>query len=335
MMKSYYIRFARSKGYKGMCRVVYRMLGGLCSVLESIPRGSDVAFVGHDWKDCDFLGVVALDEIASQYDHRPSILDTGVSHPVTKAMISALGIRLQDKIIPGSYFILADNQGPNCALYRDGSIPKDRIIGIIDHHVTSKGASAPHKDVRDTGAVSTILAEYFIESGSKKDTDKAYAALALGIFSDTKSLKMGAKDADMAMYEHCMRNADRAIVRSVLETPITNQWHRYITSACTAAEKLNGYLIASVGSIKPGDRDVIPMAADEVLRLMPDETVFVGGTYAGVLDVSIRTNNGFRFDVLERAFPTANVGGRKGCGRMMLPSYHRSDVVDYLKRRLV
>ncbi|MDE6889111.1 MAG: DHH family phosphoesterase [Eubacterium sp.] len=80
-------------------------------------------------------------------------------------------------------------------------------VACIDHHPTYFECVYQYRDIRKTGACSTLIAEYFYKTNTPMDASVA-AALAYGIKMDTADFIRGVTDLDLDMFTYVYKRAD-------------------------------------------------------------------------------------------------------------------------------
>lgn len=93
-------------------------------------------------------------------------------------------------------------------------------VACIDHHPTFFECKYQYRDIRNTGACSTLIAQYFYETDTPMNPSVA-AALAYGIKIDTADFIRGVTELDLDMFSYVYKRADvhkiRTMYHDVLE----------------------------------------------------------------------------------------------------------------------
>lgn len=93
-------------------------------------------------------------------------------------------------------------------------------VACIDHHPTFTDCEYAYKDIRITGACSSIIASYYYDTDTKMDSNIA-AALLYGIKMDTSDFSRGVTDLDIDMFGYLYKQADKekfnAMLKNVME----------------------------------------------------------------------------------------------------------------------
>lgn len=84
-------------------------------------------------------------------------------------------------------------------------------VACIDHHPTMKECEYKYKDVRITGACSSLIAEYYFDNGIVPEKNVA-SALVYGIKMDTADFSRGVTQFDVDMYARLFQYADNEIL---------------------------------------------------------------------------------------------------------------------------
>lgn len=87
-------------------------------------------------------------------------------------------------------------------------------VACIDHHPTYIPCEYAYSDVRITGACASIIAEYFMSTGTPIDEVTA-AALAYGIKMDTADFIRGVTDLDIDMFAYVYKRADTELIKTM------------------------------------------------------------------------------------------------------------------------
>lgn len=87
-------------------------------------------------------------------------------------------------------------------------------VACIDHHPTTIPCVYKYSDIRICGACSSIVASYFVESGTVLDTNTA-TTLLYGIKMDTDSFNRGVTDFDIEMFSYLHKLSDNQKIISM------------------------------------------------------------------------------------------------------------------------
>lgn len=80
-------------------------------------------------------------------------------------------------------------------------------VACVDHHPTFTPIEYRYRDIRITGSCSTLIAEYYKESGYEPDCDTA-TALLYGLKMDTLQFTRGVTDLDIQMFRFLFNYCD-------------------------------------------------------------------------------------------------------------------------------
>lgn len=133
----------------------------------------------------------------------------------TKKMFDVFGIQAKSKdeiedMGEDDYIVVVDAQKWNANL-------TDFIgdeVACIDHHPTFKECEYRYKDVRLVGACSSIVADYFRQTGVEPAPNVA-AALAYGIKMDTADFTRGAYPFDAEIFSFLFEKADAHLINDM------------------------------------------------------------------------------------------------------------------------
>ncbi|MBQ3545419.1 MAG: DHH family phosphoesterase [Lachnospiraceae bacterium] len=182
------------------------------------------------------------------------------------------------------YIVTIDGQKYN-SNFTD--LPGDEVA-CIDHHPTYIECEYKYKDVRITGACSSIIAEYFYESNTPIDENTA-SALVYGLRMDTASLTRGVSTLDIEMFSYLYKYADNDKIMNfyinVMEMSDLKAYGAAIENVC---------VIDGVGfaHIPFGCNDaLIAMISDFILSLNEVNTCIVYADRDGGYKLSVRSMN--------------------------------------------
>lgn len=178
--------------------------------LPEILAGSRVFIQTHDFPDPDAIasayGLQYLLRgcgIEAQLCCRGGIERASMAH-----IIRTYDIRLQEQshireMDERDKIVLVDGQKFNANMM---DLPGDEVA-CIDHHPTFAACEYQYKDIRQVGACSSIIAEYFLRGGVPLDTATA-TILLYGLQVDTDSMTRGVAELDLEMFSFLYRLAD-------------------------------------------------------------------------------------------------------------------------------
>lgn len=314
------------------------------------------ALIGHKEKGAKTLGIelqhvpdpdamacgLFLYRIAEQMGYEPTITHGGpLAHPQNVVFVKRLGLesmmRQHDAIDPESFdaFAFVDHSGATSEWYREGKIPEDKLVALIDHHDLEKEPpKATFIDRRAVGAASSILAEYLQEMDIDDELRRQLAtALVIGIRSDTSILSKNTTRFDDAMHGYLRDHADLDKVQQIERIDWPSNWMSLYGRAIRDRKRVNGVCVASVGWLDPRERDVIAMTADQLLSEQGVQTAYVVGLHK-IIDVSVRTRDPtFNFEKLAESFPEGSSGGKEGAGGVQIENPFYESYVSSDKER--
>ena len=178
--------------------------------LVELLRGHKNYIQTHNYPDPDAVAsAFGLQYFLKQHGVSSQICYDGkVEKLSTRKMFEVFGIDVlaADKIkdmTEEDYIVAVDSQKYNANL-------TDLIgdeVACIDHHPTFIECSYEYRDIRKTGACSTLIAQYFYETDTPMSASVA-AALAYGIKIDTADFIRGVTDLDLDMFSYVYKLAD-------------------------------------------------------------------------------------------------------------------------------
>jgi nanoRNase/pAp phosphatase (c-di-AMP/oligoRNAs hydrolase) len=290
--------------------------------------------VVHDNPDSDaFASALCLKSMAESLGKEADILYYGmIGHHETRAFVNLLDIPLIHIMngVMNKYSIIAlvDCSTPG----KNNSLPTDtRVNIVIDHHPLPEGTeiNADIVDIRpDVGAASTMMARYVRELDFELSSNLA-TALLYGIRTDTNEFKRNTSSADLTAAAYLYGYVDKDLLAQI-ETPSMSAEAMDVLGVAIRNKKIEGsYLISNVGFIH--DRDVLPQAADYLLKLEGVATVLVFGITEDRIVLSarskdIRINIG---DIVQKAFgEIGSAGGHQKTAAAQIPLGMYSGVKD-------
>lgn len=279
--------------------------GSFAIVLQDNPDPDALASGLAFQRICEHLGVKGVMYYGGRIGHQENrafvnLLELELHHLGKKDDVADIvrrhgRIALVEAVIPG----------------KNNSLPLDVTPHVVfDHHqVAEADIKAEFADVRSgVGATSTILTRYLQQMNVKVDAGLA-VALLYGIRTDTRSFTRGATAEDMAAATFLSPYADMELLDKIETPPLSGETVEVLGRAIRNRAVYGSYLLSNVELIN--DRDVLPQAADFLLRLEGVSTVLVFGIVEDVIHLSARSND-VRVnlgEVLEKAFGKQQAGG--------------------------
>ncbi|MFW6153431.1 MAG: DHH family phosphoesterase [Halobacteriota archaeon] len=203
-------------------------------------------------------------------------------------------------------------------------------IAVIDHH-DEIPIDAAFLDARpDYGACSTILTEYLRdlraherrENGQALLDTKLATALAYGIHTDTNNLTRGATFKEFEAFKFLYPMIDDGLLDRIANPSVEAGMLDSKARAIQNRIVRDCYCVSDMGSVEAAD--VVPMAADELLRLEGIESAVAIGDYDGMLYVSGRSIDdrvhiGTALERVVEKIPGASAGGHARMGGAQSP----------------
>ncbi len=208
-----------------------------------------------------------------------------------RAMVRELGIRLRriEALDPDDFdgVVLVDTQ-PGA---RNHSSPAPLpVLACIDHHARLPcDEPVPWLDVRPDGeCTATIVLGYLRARGVEIS-----AALATGILyalkTDTRDLSRGASDEDLAAWSHVAPLADMRALGRIVNPPLNARYFRMLRQALRVARLHGRAVVLWLGPLDYPD--LVAEIADLFVRAKGQSWCLCGGSYQGVLRLSLRTED--------------------------------------------
>ncbi len=278
----------------------------IAEVLEA-HRGERHIIVIQDYPDPDAISSACAHQlISTAFEIETEIVYSGkISHQQNIALVRLLGIPLTEfseslelEAFDGAVFV--DTQGTTAegivqALEAAGAPP----LIVVDHHEKQDRLKPEFSDIRHTGAVATIYAEY-LQQGlveldkSKQDHVTVATALMHGVMTDTANYTLAdAEDFTAVAFLSRFRDAD--LLGQITRQARSKRVMEIIRQALGDRVTVENYSIAGIGYLRAEDRDGIPQAADFLLSEENVHTAIVYGIVVGddqdeVLIGSLRTS---------------------------------------------
>ncbi len=254
--------------------------------------GKRQLIVLHAFPDPDAIAsAYAFQLICNQYEIESDIVYAGeISHQQNIALVKLLGIEMVKfgegfQIDQYDFAVFLDTQGVNAEPITSLVDDKLPICVVIDHHEPQDRISAEFTDIAPAGSVSTKLTTY-IEAGllnmshESKSHQIAATALMHGIISDTRNF-LAADEKDFHAAGFLSQFADTETLRQIQTQARSKQTMEIIHEALGNRVTVEGYSIAGVGYLRPGDRDAVPQSADFLLTEANMHTAIVYGIVRG------------------------------------------------------
>lgn len=180
--------------------------------LVELCRGHKVYIQTHNFPDPDAIASAYGVQRLLQMYHVPSELcyDGRIDKLSASKLLDMFGIHMlpyesmRPNMREDDYIICVDSQK------HSGNIT-DFVgdeVACIDHHPTFVQTEYQYRDIRITGACSTLVAEYYKTLGHEPDLDVA-TALLYGLKMDTLQFTRGVTELDIKMFEFLFSRCDQ------------------------------------------------------------------------------------------------------------------------------
>jgi nanoRNase/pAp phosphatase (c-di-AMP/oligoRNAs hydrolase) len=260
----------------------------ISEVLEK-HRGERHLIVLHEYPDPDAIASgYAHRIISAAFDIETNILYAGtISHPQNRALVRALDASLvpySEGFDFSSYHaaVFVDHQGTTVGeIVERLDAAGVKLLLVVDHHEIQDQYRFEFSDVRKTGSVSTIYAEYLRKGAidlDKSNRNHVVMATALmhGILTDTGSF-VRATDEDFEAAAYLSGFRDSELLQLIMSQARSKQVMDIIRRALKNRMNVENYSIAGVGYLRAEDRDAIPETVDFLLTEENVHTAIVYG----------------------------------------------------------
>ncbi|WP_226010275.1 DHH family phosphoesterase [Halomicrobium salinisoli] len=252
--------------------------------------GDRLAVVTHDNPDPDAIAsAVALARIAESVGCEPDICYYGeITHQENRAFVNVLDFDLRELAVGGDLseydgFALVDHSR---AGVNDQLPPETPIDVVIDHHPPRVPVEARFVDLRsDVGATSTLLTDYFRQSGPLIDETIA-TGLLFGISVDTREFRREVSPEDFEAAAYLLPHADLSVLQRIEDPSMSADTLDTIARAIRNRTREGSVLLSCIGELT--DRDALAQAADRLLDLEEVNTTLVYGVKKGTIYASAR-----------------------------------------------
>ena len=294
-----------------------------------------VAIITQHTPDPDAIGsALGLQWVLeTKYGLLSSIFCAGdVSHPQNHTALNVLDIRLNGI---GDF----DDHEYDTVVVVD-TVPQntgfedlvDTFHAVFDHHKFD--IELDLVDIRSTGACCSIIWDYLNHFGVEYDSERGIivaTALLFGLRNDTDDLlSEDTGELDMKAHSDLMSRIDHKKLQDIIRFPYPS--YQYDLKAKAFGNKVvhDSVLISSLGILSSKRRDVLPIIADEFIRMEGVETVIVFAIIEDRVEASVRSRNASInvHDFCQRIFGEDYAGGKHGQGGAKVPLgflYSQSD----------
>jgi nanoRNase/pAp phosphatase (c-di-AMP/oligoRNAs hydrolase) len=285
---------------------VQSKIATLVPLLVDAPRG--VLIQTHDIPDPDaiasafglqillsILGVesrIVHEQAFEKVDARRMVELLGVELSIASESIMCDGL---DRVV------VVDAQNGNANIVHLDCV----TIAAIDHHPLRNDAAYMYKDIRpEVGACSSIIAEYFFESGNDP-TPLAATALYYGILVDTDNMTRGVSDLDAEMFYRLRKYVDLAVIQKLRSSQITLH---DLAMYARAFDTVETYARMGFITLEDADTSLVGSASDIVLSVDEVDVSVAHSIRGDGVRISVRSSDrGIPADDLVRAL-TAGIG---------------------------
>ena len=300
----------------------------------------------HNFPDPDAIAsAFGLSELLRRHGISSSICYKGkIERYSTNGFVQRLGIELTDlntiDMNPEDEVILVDSQKGNSNIV---DAPGNEII-CIDHHPSFDDVNVVNyrfSDIRpDVGSCSSIIAQYYRDSGEKIDKRVA-TALFMGIKSDTMGLSRGVSQVDVDMCQWLFGESDLSIIQSLEHCSLKFDDLKAYANAINSIQVFDNVSFANTGYDCP--EALIATISDFMLDIIEvdfsvvysvkDEGIRLSVRSMGVMDAGRITNLALR--------GIGSGGGHASMAGGFVPFWEKSDnintgsVIGMLKERFL
>jgi len=288
----------------------------------------EIPIITHNYPDPDAISsALGMVQILKLLGLKPGgIYYTGeISHPQNKSLVTVFNITLINyEKIPfesGVKAVCVDISNVGEGTNQTG-ITDVNIKAVVDHH-KSKAIKGAISDIRHVGSCASIIWSLLTDLNFDFSSDEGCqlaTALLVGLKTDTQDLTSEtAESLDFEAQQHLIKYIDRQKFVSIINYPLPEYYFELKQRANEVKYIANSTIVAGVGIISPAKRDIIPVIADEFLRMSGIETSIIFAIIDDCIDVSMRSIN-ITVDIeefLQTVFKTG--GGKKGAGRAKIP----------------
>ena len=184
------------------------------NTIIKLLEGHNVFIQTHNFPDPDAVAsAFGMQNLLSYFNINSTICYAGKAEKFTTLkMLNEFEISIKniDEIMnmtPNDLIVTVDAQ--KCNSNVTDFIGKEVVC--IDHHPDTHCADYKFTDIRNTGACSTIIAEYYFDNQIPLDR-KIATALIYGIKTDTADFLRGVCESDVAMYHKLFPLADNELL---------------------------------------------------------------------------------------------------------------------------
>lgn len=232
-----------------------------------------------------------------------------LSHQENRAMVNLLDIELEkpddETVFAESAVALVDHSTPE----RNSPVPTEITPRVVlDHHPVENPRGHYIEQSPELGATATIVATHLRSLPIRLDRRVA-TALYFALHTETRKFTRGTTAAEHEVASMLLQAVDFTTVRQLNQTQFSVETLDGINTAITNREVRGSCLVASAD--RCSERDVLPQAADYLLKLEGITTTVVYGLVEDSIQLSARTTNPLLDlgDVLADAFDEVGSAG--------------------------
>ncbi|MCX7655285.1 MAG: DHHA1 domain-containing protein [Treponemataceae bacterium] len=269
----------------------------LLRLIETATKGGTFPLIiqPHDFPDHDAVAsAFGLQRLLDVHGYTSQILHRGElrSHSLL-SMIQAFHIPLtqiqikeKQEGVPVNALCLIVDGSPNNANARP--LTKN-LLGVIDHHPNPGLLSCPFQDIRTSyGACSSIIADYWDETGIVPDRDTA-TTLLLGIQIDTDFLSRRVSPADLNAHHRLFFRADWQFATRLARSSLSIQNLPTFSRAIQKAQIQRGLFFTVLS--EDCSQELISIMADFFLRFKEVRLTVIAETGGESCHISVRSRS--------------------------------------------
>ncbi len=183
------------------------------------------------------------------------------------------------------------------------------LVGLIDHHSPPEKPASPFHDIREElGACSTIVYDYYCESGQPMEKNVA-TALLMGVMMDTAFMTRGVSQPDMKAFSALFFQGDWEAGSRLLRNSLSLQDLQVFREAINSCEVAKDFAFVPVE--KECSPEVMAITADFFLGLQEIKFVVVLVPDRDEYRISVRSEDLARPSdvIIRRALRGVGYGG--------------------------
>lgn len=247
-----------------------------------------------------------------------------LSHPQNKTARNVLDIRhfVRDENFDASLYdtVIVVDTVPQNTGFAD---VLDTFHIVIDHHQFDIETEVV--DIRPVGSCSSIVWDYLKYFEMDFDGERGAqvaTSLLFGIRNDTGGLlSENTGKLDIEAHADLMAWIDRKKLQEIIHYSFPTYLYELRSLAIENKEVKDSVLVSGLGILTSKKRDVLPIIADEFIRMEGIETVVVFALVEDSIEASVRSRNSSLnvHDFCRRIFGEDYAGGKQGVGGARVP----------------